>query len=252
MFLKRSWVYFLIIIFCIAGYFVSKSVISKRLIEKQITYTSSTASVVYMAWGFSSGSVPSSNVWPKYSFEKDGMIYTPLASRNKTFFTSLKLKAGTEIYYWMVQKKDTSGNETDIWDAGGQYKKQFRLTFSDDGFFRPGYFIFLAGFLPLLIYYLRNRKIQNRGPSGKIFTVKDYIPQFDSIRAIAVLMVIIHHWYSKNRVLNFLANGPMGVNIFFVLSGFLITGILLKAKQQVDEKRLKRAEIFKNFISGEH
>lgn len=59
------------------------------------------------------------------------------------------------------------------------------------------------------------------------------IPQLDAVRGIAVLLVLLHN---TNRYpalhLNFIsANGWMGVDLFFVLSGLLITGILLDTKQ---------------------
>lgn len=62
-----------------------------------------------------------------------------------------------------------------------------------------------------------------------------FYPQLDSLRAIAVLLVIISHWFSKKHFLNrFSDNGVLGVTLFFVLSGFLITGILLKSKQKFE------------------
>jgi len=57
-----------------------------------------------------------------------------------------------------------------------------------------------------------------------------YIRQLDSIRAIAVLLVIISHWLSPYSLINYTPNGAIGVDIFFVLSGFLITSILLENK----------------------
>jgi len=55
------------------------------------------------------------------------------------------------------------------------------------------------------------------------------IPQLDAIRGIAVLLVLLHNTdIYPSLHLNFIsANGWMGVDLFFVLSGFLITGILL-------------------------
>ena len=147
----------------------------------------------------------------------------------------------------MVQRKDKAGNETDIWDSGGKEQQYFNYTFSYTGFFKPGYFIFFAGFIPLILFYYKNRNKVIREVSHQRYRIKDYIPQFDSIRAIAVLLVIIHHWFEGNKVLNFLPNGSLGVNIFFVLSGFLITGILLKAKKQSEEQGLKKATLFGNF-----
>src|SRR5215475_5538 len=56
------------------------------------------------------------------------------------------------------------------------------------------------------------------------------VPQLDSVRALAVLVVLLHNT-DKYQYTGFVArNGWMGVDLFFVLSGFLITGILLDTK----------------------
>ena len=53
---------------------------------------------------------------------------------------------------------------------------------------------------------------------------KRFYPALDGLRAIAVLMVFWQHYYAeKYPALNW---GWAGVDVFFVLSGFLITGIL--------------------------
>ena len=46
-------------------------------------------------------------------------------------------------------------------------------------------------------------------------------PQLDGLRTVAFLGVFLAHWFQDN-----LWWGGFGVQIFFVLSGFLITGIL--------------------------
>jgi peptidoglycan/LPS O-acetylase OafA/YrhL len=62
------------------------------------------------------------------------------------------------------------------------------------------------------------------------------LPQLDGIRGIAILLVIFHNETSRYPFLHLdriFANGWMGVDLFFVLSGLLITGILLDTKQSV-------------------
>jgi peptidoglycan/LPS O-acetylase OafA/YrhL len=54
-----------------------------------------------------------------------------------------------------------------------------------------------------------------------------YVPELDGLRGIAILAVMGFH----SRV-SFLAGGHIGVDIFFVLSGFLITTLLI---QEFDE-----------------
>src|SRR5215467_12324847 len=70
------------------------------------------------------------------------------------------------------------------------------------------------------------------------------LPQLDGIRGLAILLVIFHNESSNYASLHLdgiFANGWMGVDLFFVLSGFLITGILLDTKQS--------AGYFKNFYA---
>lgn len=50
-----------------------------------------------------------------------------------------------------------------------------------------------------------------------------YFPEVDGLRALAVLSVIIFHTFP-----DFLAGGFIGVDIFFVISGYLISTIILK------------------------
>jgi peptidoglycan/LPS O-acetylase OafA/YrhL len=56
----------------------------------------------------------------------------------------------------------------------------------------------------------------------------DHLPQLDGLRALAVLAVIAEHTLPGPLLLA-LTPGGAGVRLFFVLSGFLITGILLRA-----------------------
>jgi peptidoglycan/LPS O-acetylase OafA/YrhL len=69
------------------------------------------------------------------------------------------------------------------------------------------------------------------------------IPQLDAVRGIAVLLVLFHNTNQyPSLYLHFISdNGWMGVDLFFVLSGFLITGILLDTKRAED--------YFKNFYA---
>lgn len=50
-----------------------------------------------------------------------------------------------------------------------------------------------------------------------------YIRGINGLRAVAVIFVIISHWFPKTFFLNKLPLGNIGVDIFFVISGFLIS-----------------------------
>lgn len=66
-------------------------------------------------------------------------------------------------------------------------------------------------------------------PSGPV-----HLPVLDGIRGIAILMVMIYHFSDPHLgggvVVKLLKAGVCGVDLFFVLSGFLITGILFDSR----------------------
>lgn len=64
-----------------------------------------------------------------------------------------------------------------------------------------------------------------------------YRAEIDGLRAIAVISVIIYHLNA-----NWLPGGFLGVDIFFVISGFLITGIIIN---EIQENRFS----FKDFYT---
>ena len=74
-----------------------------------------------------------------------------------------------------------------------------------------------------------------------------YIKQLDSLRAIAVIFVIIRHWVPKNNIINILPTGAIGVDIFFVLSGYLITCILFDNRNIADLHSTSKKAVLKNF-----
>jgi peptidoglycan/LPS O-acetylase OafA/YrhL len=78
-----------------------------------------------------------------------------------------------------------------------------------------------------------------------------YIKGLDTLRAFAVMFVIMYHWglpIQDKSVSDFLReiipDGRFGVDLFFVLSGFLITAILLDARSA----GRTRLEIIRNFM----
>jgi len=54
-----------------------------------------------------------------------------------------------------------------------------------------------------------------------------YRRDIDGLRAVAILLVVIFHAYPK-----FLTGGFIGVDIFFIISGYLITSIILRQQSQ--------------------
>jgi len=89
------------------------------------------------------------------------------------------------------------------------------------------------------------------GPSGKLDTTSatelhlasstQRVPELDGLRGLAILLVIICHYIADatharlgflgDHLLTILGVGWSGVDLFFVLSGFLIGGILLESQE---------------------
>lgn len=76
----------------------------------------------------------------------------------------------------------------------------------------------------------------------------EHINGLNGLRAIAVIMVVISHWLPMNHFLNVLPLGGIGVDVFFVLSGFLISRILFQQKKTIAENRNLKFQAIKNFI----
>ncbi|MDB4956921.1 MAG: acyltransferase 3 [Myxococcales bacterium] len=66
-------------------------------------------------------------------------------------------------------------------------------------------------------------------------TTGGYIGELDGLRGIAILLVMIHRMYPDARGTPWwIEGGWIGVDLFFVISGFLIAGILIDTRQDPD------------------
>jgi peptidoglycan/LPS O-acetylase OafA/YrhL len=83
----------------------------------------------------------------------------------------------------------------------------------------------------------RTRGDQNRTRYDTARSVTGYTPALDGLRGIAIILVLFHHFTIirpatalEHTLANIAWIGWSGVDLFFVLSGFLITGILIDAR----------------------
>jgi peptidoglycan/LPS O-acetylase OafA/YrhL len=67
-----------------------------------------------------------------------------------------------------------------------------------------------------------------------------YRPDIDGLRAVAVMLVVLHHLSSK-----WMPGGYLGVDVFFVISGFLITKVI---SREIEEGRFTFAQFYERRV----
>jgi peptidoglycan/LPS O-acetylase OafA/YrhL len=95
--------------------------------------------------------------------------------------------------------------------------------------------------IPIEDKRLDAQNIPVKVPASTEKLLRPVMPELDSIRGIAILAVLFYHglyWqvdlttfpHWQRRLLSLMWPGRLGVNLFFVLSGFLITGLLMDSR----------------------
>ncbi len=72
------------------------------------------------------------------------------------------------------------------------------------------------------------------------FSRTKVFPRIDGLRAVAILLVVWHHTGGSTSSLAWLRHGYHGVTLFFAISGFLITTLLLREKERSGRISLTR------------
>ncbi len=79
-------------------------------------------------------------------------------------------------------------------------------------------------------------------PDGRM----PYFPAFDGVRAYCVLLVMYHHLKKGDHIAPFI-DGHLGVDLFFLISGFLITTLLLREQHLTSRIDLRSFYIRRTF-----
>jgi peptidoglycan/LPS O-acetylase OafA/YrhL len=71
------------------------------------------------------------------------------------------------------------------------------------------------------------KSVHAHGEYTPVRSISNYRPDIDGLRALAIIPVVVFHAFS-----GFMPGGFVGVDVFFVISGFLISKIILRALQR--------------------
>lgn len=84
----------------------------------------------------------------------------------------------------------------------------------------------------------------NQSNCQSVYQPRQHLPQLDGLRGLAILLVTVYRFgrtipesHAGNTFVQAIELGTHGVELFFVLSGFLITGILLDTRGQTYQLR---------------
>lgn len=84
-------------------------------------------------------------------------------------------------------------------------------------------------------------------PINYVYPVTYYKP-LDALRGISLVLVLIEHWLHGTPFVSAVSPGALGLDIFFVLSGFLITGILIRYRERDKEEGTGHGKSIRTFF----
>ncbi len=92
-----------------------------------------------------------------------------------------------------------------------------------------------------------DKGLPQQEPSAGSSLVK--LPQLDGLRAVAVSAVLLEHFFWGHYLTHALPWGWLGVRLFFVISGFLITSILLECREISETTGIPKRRSIRQFYA---
>ena len=92
-----------------------------------------------------------------------------------------------------------------------------------------------------------DKEVPQQGTSAGSALIK--LPQLDGLRAFAVSAVLLEHFFWAHYVSHALPWGWLGVRLFFVISGFLITSILLECREISETTGIPKRRSIRQFYA---
>jgi phosphoglycerol transferase MdoB-like AlkP superfamily enzyme len=115
--LKLILLFFILCILSLYSY--ADSTDKQNLITQKFVYHASTAGEIYMVWGLKNWNLPENKYWPKSTFIKDNLAYSPMAGKTDSFCITISLQRGSQINFWFLKSKDRNGKKSNELDNYG-------------------------------------------------------------------------------------------------------------------------------------
>jgi peptidoglycan/LPS O-acetylase OafA/YrhL len=75
-----------------------------------------------------------------------------------------------------------------------------------------------------------------------------YIKELDTIRAVAITSVVVNHWFPEGSRANYISTVVEAPNIFFTISAFLVTTILLNDRAKAEREKIGKPTLYRIFF----
>lgn len=102
------------------------------LVKQGICYNCPHAQQVYLVWGINHWKSPDPKLWPPGTFQKAGLLYSPMAAAHGTFTQQLALPKGTQLDYVFWITKGPRNIPCDVWDLNTEPQKDYHSLAMND------------------------------------------------------------------------------------------------------------------------
>ncbi|MGZ4041813.1 MAG: LTA synthase family protein [Bacteroidia bacterium] len=128
----RNIYFFLCLLFCFFKVNSQQKADGLNLVKQEIRYHCKEATEVYLVWGINNWIKQEQGLWPEGTYEKDGLLSTPMKFKDGVFSIELKAKPNTIIDYVFWITKGPKNIPCDIWDVNRLPQKDYHSGMFND------------------------------------------------------------------------------------------------------------------------
>lgn len=102
-------------------------------VTQEIHFNMPDANEVYLVWGINGWKTLAASDWPKGTYVRDSLMYTPMTRSGDGYSVSLQVPDQAVIDFGFLASVDKSGSPAQVWVADGE--QDFHVTAEKDGVF---------------------------------------------------------------------------------------------------------------------